>query len=375
MGRLSVSARQAGSRHRLAGNIPRCVEAAPYYVPSTGERLPDHEAEMSQFLDAPSRAVRLWASQHPLEVLEISTIERAAKSGSGRRATPGQYMSNLNPRKEHPLSSRQNAKQHAIPLPAEFMAPSPPRYMLLQDALRITNSCLFSEWLGRRFGCLVTITWKQCNVSADMLPPSTANLQEHVFDRLTRVFRQAGLPFQACWWHEYAVKMKHHLHAHIHLPPGSDAVARARVIDTLNQALKPDPCGTDFGWHGKLDIAGYTKRHEMKRQVIYAIKNLSPTQRARLPDGTMVNIRDYLDLAGAAAVVRRNPLGAPQPMPPGFRGKLVGASQNVGPKARAAAGWIELTTLPDLRAAIWAGYSPLNDAVTPPQPAKRKPRR
>lgn len=273
------------------------------------------------------------------------------------------------------MSSRQNARKWIVDLPRDFMPPSAPRYMRLDDALRLANACLFTEWEGTRFGCLVTITWNKCGSTPDLLPRSAATLQEKVLDRVRRVFGDRDLPLRFVWWHECGSRMGEHLHIHMHLPQGLDAVARQVILDELDRVLKPNACGVDFSWHGKSQVAGYRTRWEIKRQVIYAIKNLCPSERARLPDGQMVNVREYIDLAGAAARVLRIPLGDPEPMPAGFKGKMTGASQNVGPQARAAAGWIELTSLPDLQAAIWLGYSPLNDAVQPPQPAKRKPRR
>lgn len=250
-----------------------------------------------------------------------------------------------------------------------------PRYMRLDDALRLTNACLFTEWEGIRLGCFVSITWNKCAANPDLLPPSTASLREKVLDRVSRVFGEQGFPVRSAWWQECAPRMGEHLHIHMHLPQGRDAVAKKVMLDVLAHILKPGPCGVDFGWHEKSQVAGYRSRREMKRQVIYAIKNLCPIERARLPDGTLVNVREYLDLAEAAASAGLKKLGDPQPMPAGFKGKIAGASQNVGPQARTAAGWIDLTTLPELRDAIWKGYSPLNDAAKPPQPARRPLRR
>jgi hypothetical protein len=230
---------------------------------------------------------------------------------------------------------------------------------------------LFAEHQGFWLNSLLTITWKKC---AAVLADSAEDLQDAqrtVLSRIARVYRNSNQPLYFAWAKEHAPAGVH-THFWLHLAPARFMDERKRLLDTLAALLQPQGCGIDLRGDELNGRPGYRKRHEMCRQILYATKNLTPQARARAGNGSLVQVREYLALDAAArqAGLRRSSTPIPSSWP--SWGKVTGASETLGPKARATRGWKELTTIDDLRDAIWRGFSPLNDPSSPPAPPCRR---
>lgn len=247
-------------------------------------------------------------------------------------------------------------------------------YLTFCEALRFTNAALFAEHQGHWLNTLITITWSKMPTFIGRDPDELQHCVRTAIKTLTDAHGGRGMPLSYAWVKELGATCRTGLHVHIyaHLPPPHYRELVADTRERIRVRFDLADCGVQVS-DGPWGKPGYRTRKEIKRQLIYAIKGLGPDERISMPSGEKRDLRWYLDMHRAAAAAGLRANIDPVPAPWSTWGKAVGCSNSLGPAAREAAGWNELTTPQDLREAFWQGYSLLNDPAAPPDPWRRLP--
>lgn len=195
---------------------------------------------------------------------------------------------------------------------------SPGMPLLPRHARQLVNSAAFAAAQGMPFTAHVTIHFR---LAEGFTPETWPSFQTDLLDKMSRWLARQGIPVAFAWVRENGPVKAEHLHMAIHLPHQHWGAFKRYLIfagrftasDAGGEAIKVT--GGRFGMYAPTMRAGAC-RYILKSMAEAKCKALGIRHKPTLP-----------------VTVKR-----------------CGISASIGPKARKAAGWVELRNLPDLHA-------------------------
>ena len=193
------------------------------------------------------------------------------------------------------------------------------KYLSSKDVIGIANAYEFGHIHLAPFDTALTVTWR---LSANFIEENWSKIQTRLFTAIQEWGIERGVVVHFVWVRERQRGMGLHTHAMLHLKlprRGSQ-----RELEDLKSFLDkrfdfgPDGIHVQRLWSGKARSAGFLR---------YMTKAMDPGEFRYVG-------HDKLVCAEVLGIHNRGPQGL-------IHCKRVGFSTNIGPKARAAAGWIE----------------------------------
>jgi hypothetical protein len=197
-------------------------------------------------------------------------------------------------------------------------SPETGNQLVTRHVRQLVNAGAYAASIGSPFTAHVTL---HLRLAECFSPETWAAYQTDLLEKMSRWLTRNGISVAFAWVRENGPVKGEHLHLLLHLPqPMWGAFKRFMLkaggftpADASGEAIRIS--GGRFGMYAETMRAGAAR---------YILKSLSPT-------------------TCNALGIRHKPT-LPVPV------KRCGASDTIGPKARKAAGWVELRSLPELHA-------------------------
>jgi hypothetical protein len=191
----------------------------------------------------------------------------------------------------------------------------------------LVNGVAYAIGRGTPLTCHLTILWRH---AATFSPVTWSKAQTDLLDKMSRYLQRQGIPVCFAWAKEIGGIKKEHTHLLLHLPRRHQGKSYARLRTELIEFLIK---AGSFALNGikpaRGDVFGAQNDRRRWGWACYLLKGISPAIRI---GGTGLGSETLAEFLG---------IDLEQGLAP-VPGKRTGLSQNLGPKARRAAGYVEV---------------------------------